>query len=433
MQLRRSRSRADRTAPGRVLIIVQNLSVPLDRRVWLECLALRAAGHQVSVICPRGKNDTSYEELEGVRIYRYKAPPPTKGFVSFAYEFAYCWIRTALLGLRVLFRGGVDVVQACNPPDTYFALAALLKPFGKQFVFDQHDLCPELYESRFDAPSRAVLETLRLLERATYALADHVIATNDSYREIAMARGKKRPETVTVVRNGPDPERMFRREPVPELRNGRDHLCCYLGVMGPQDGVDLVLQAARVLIHDRGRTDCQFALIGSGDCFDELQQLAHDLDIDDWVTFTGRIPDELLFDYLSTADVGLSPDPKNPLNDVSTMNKTMEYMAFELPVVAYDLKETKVSAREAAVYVEPGDVAGYAAAISSLLDDPTERARLGTIGRQRVVETLCWSKQVAGFVAVYDALLSGDPQSLRSGGHEAEPLMRTNGSRSAAR
>ena len=271
------------------------------------------------------------------------------------------------------------MIQACNPPDTYWALAAPFKPFGKRFVFDQHDLCPEVYVSRFPNGSRVAHRALMLLERATYALADHVVATNESYRETAIGRGHVPAASVTVVRTGPNPDRLRKGSPVASWRHGRRYLCAYLGVMGPQDGVDLALRAAAAIVRS-GRDDVHFVLMGSGDSYDELVVLADQLGITEHVTFTGRIPDETVFEVLSTADVGLSPDPLNPLNDVSTMNKTMEYMAFELPVVAFDLKETRVSAGPAAVYAPPNDTDAFARAIEELLDDPATAGRDGAAG-----------------------------------------------------
>jgi glycosyltransferase involved in cell wall biosynthesis len=387
----------------RVLIIVQNLSVPFDRRVWLEACSLRDAGFQVSVVCPMGTNDSARELLDAILIRRYPPPPDARGVATYLYEFMYCWMRTAALVFRAHRAEGFDVIQACNPPDTFWALALPFKLGGKKFVFDQHDLCPEVYESRFPHGSRTLLRGLRLLERATYAVADHVISTNDSYRATAMGRGKVASADVTVVRTGPDPERLRRVAANADWRNGRRYLCAYLGVMGPQDGVDLALRAVAELVR-AGRDDIQFVFMGKGDSTDELIELAKQLEIWDVVTFTGRVPDEVVAEVLSTAELGLSPDPLNPLNDVSTMNKTMEYMAFELPVVAFDLKETRVSADNAAVYVEPNDVAAYARAISELLDDPRRRRDMGQQGRQRVVDVLAWQHQAPLYVSAYERL-----------------------------
>ncbi len=387
-----------------MLIVVQNLSVPMDRRVWMECRALRDAGFGVSVICPRGPNEAADETLEGVRIRRYRPAPPARGPLGFALEFAWCWVLTAWLSLRCARSEGFDVLQACNPPDTYFLLGALWKPAGKRFVFDQHDLCPEVYRSRFPDGSPWLERALRLLERATYRTADHVIVTNESYRHVARERGRVPAERVTVVRTGPDPERLRPVRPDPAWRHGRAHLLVYLGVMGPQDGVDLALEAMDRIVHHHGRDDVHLVLIGGGDCFDELQALAARLGLGAHVTFTGRVPDDTVFSVLSSADVGLSPDPSNPLNDVSTMNKTMEYMAFRLPVVAFDLPETRVSAGEAASYVPPNDVDAYAKAVLELLDDEPRRRAMGAAGRRRVEEVLAWAHQAPGYVEVFRRL-----------------------------
>ena len=406
-----------------MLIIVQNLPVPFDRRVWLEACALRDAGFRVSVVCPKAPGDPSFQEIDGIRVRKYAPPPPTHSTLSYAWEFAYCWVRTFVLVLRAAVREGFDVIQACNPPDTYWALAAPFKPFGKRFVFDQHDLCPEVYVSRFPDGSKLAARGLRLLERATYALADHVIATNDSYRETALSRGRVARDRVTVVRTGPDPERLTRRTPVASWRAGKRHLVAYLGVMGPQDGVDLALRAAAAVVRS-GREDVQFVFIGSGDSYDELVALADELRIGEYVTFTGRVPDETVFEIFSTADVGLSPDPLNPLNDVSTMNKTMEYMAFELPVVAFDLRETRVSAGPAAVYVEPNDTDAFAEAIVELLDDPDRRAEMGRTGRERVESELAWRHQVPKYVGVYESLLGGAEASALDAAQRASNTSR---------
>ncbi len=390
---------------GRVLIIVQNLPVPFDRRVWLECQALVAAGYQVAVVCPRGAGDPAFAVVDSVELYKYRpyAPGGTKaGFVT---EYLYSFLATAWLTLRARRSGRFTVMQACNPPDIFWPIGMLLRALdGTAFVFDHHDLCPELYESRFPAGPRLPLLVLRALERRTHRSADHVIATNQSYRDIAITRSGKSPADVTVVRTGPDPQALVRHEPKPELRRGRRYLAAYIGVMGPQDGVDIVVRAAAIVVHELGRDDIAFTLIGSGDCFEELVELRDRLGVARHVEFTGRAPDWQVSDILSTADVGLSPDPKNPLNDLSTMNKTMEYMAFELPVVAFDLRETRVSAGDAAVYVRPNDVREYAAALVDLVDDEPRRARLGKTGRARVEQELAWSHQERAYLDVYHAI-----------------------------
>jgi glycosyltransferase involved in cell wall biosynthesis len=397
----------------RVLIIVQNLPVPFDRRVWLESQALAAAGYQVTVVCPKGKGDPGYQVLDGIEIYKYRPYAPGGSKLSFVTEYAYSFLATAWQTYLARRRGKFAVMQACNPPDIFWPLALILRTLDRtKFVFDHHDLCPELFQSRFqgageNAPPSLPYRGLRALERATHRTADHVISTNDSYREVAIKRSGKNPADVTVVRTGPDPERLRRGEPHADLRRGRAHLAAYIGVMGPQDGVDIVVRAADVIVHELGRDDIAFTLIGSGDCYDELVALRDELGLAGHVEFTGRAPDELVGQIMSTADAGLSPDPKNPLNDVSTMNKTMEYMAFELPVIAFDLRETRVSAADAAVYVTPNDVREYAKAIVALMDDEAKRTQMGKRGRVRVEQELAWPHQRRAYVNVYQQLTGG--------------------------
>jgi glycosyltransferase involved in cell wall biosynthesis len=394
------------TARPRILIIVQNLPVPFDRRVWLECKALIAAGYDVTVVCPKGKNDPAHQVLEDVTLLKYRPYAPGGGALSFIVEYAYSFLATAALVLRGRRKGKFAVLQACNPPDIFWPIARWLRRRDRtRFVFDHHDLCPELYDSRFPHGRALPKRGLLALEKATFRTADHVVATNTSYADVAMRRGGKAPADVTVVRTGPDPERLQRRAEVPALRRGRKHLVAYIGVMGPQDGVDLAVRAAAHMVHNLGRVDVSFTFMGSGDSHHELVALRDELGLQDYLELPGRVPDQTVVDVLSSAAVGLSPDPKNPLNDVSTMNKTMEYMAFELPVVAFDLKETKVSAGDAASYIESGDVAAYAQAIAELLDDPDKREVMGKAGRIRIERELGWPYQRDRYVGVYDTLV----------------------------
>ena len=402
---------------SRVLIIVQNLPVPFDRRVWLECQALVSAGYDVSVVCPKGKGDPAYQEIDSVRLYKYRPYAPGGSKISFITEYLYSFVATAWLVRKARHAGRFGVLQACNPPDIFWPIALMLRRLdGTAFVFDHHDLCPELFESRFASGPRLPYLGLRALERTTHRTADHVISTNDSYRDVAIRRSGKAPGDVTVVRTGPDPDRLRRGDADPAQRRGRRFLAAYIGVMGPQDGVDIVVRAADIVVHKLGRSDIAFTLIGSGDCFDELVALRDELGLGGHVEFTGRAPDELVGHILSTADLGLSPDPKNPLNDVSTMNKSMEYMAYELPVLAFDLRETRVSCAEAAVYVQPNDVHKYAAAIVALMDDEARRAELGKLGRIRVEQELAWSHQRRAYLDVYRRLTGrrADPADLRT-------------------
>ena len=397
------------TRQAHVVIIVQNLSVPFDRRVWLECQALRAEGLAVSVVCPRGPGDPAYAVLDGVHLYKYRQRFSGGRQMGFVAEYLYSFVASAWLVLKAARRRRITVLQACNPPDIFWPLGIALRLLtGARFVFDHHDLCPELYQSRFPDASRLPYWGLRVAEWCSHRSADHVIATNESYRRIAVERSGKDPDAVTIVRTGPDDDRLRRGPADASLRRGRTFLVAYLGVMGPQDGVDIVVRSAKLIAHDWGRADIAFTLIGSGDCFDELVRLRDELGLGDTVEFTGRAPDEVVHAVLSTADVGLSPDPKNPLNDVSTMNKTMEYMAFGLPVVAFDLTETRVSAGDAALYATPNRVEDFARAIVALVDDGERRAAMGSYGRARVEDELAWRHSRRAYVDVYRAIIDGN-------------------------
>ncbi|NMM15822.1 MAG: glycosyltransferase family 4 protein [Cellulomonas sp.] len=394
--------------PTRVLIIVQNLPVPLDRRVWLECQALTAAGYQVSVICPKGPGDPARQLIDGVAIYKYRPAPEAQGLAGFVVEFVYSWLRTAALSLVVHRERRFDILQACNPPDTYWLLALLWRGWGVRFVFDHHDLNPELFLSRFGQPTtagaRAQYAGLLWLERMTFRSAHRVISTNESYRRVAMTRGERAPQDVTVVRSGPDTSVMRPVYPPASVRAGARHLLVYLGIMGPQDGVDQILAVMDELVHRRGRTGVRAALLGFGDCYDDLRQQCTELGLDAHVEFTGRADKAMIADYLSAADVGLGPDLKTPLNDVSTMNKTMEYMAYAVPSVAFDLAETHLSGGDTVLYVPSGDVAAFADAVERLLDDDVLRLDLALRARRRVAEELDWQPQSAAYVGVYDEL-----------------------------
>jgi glycosyltransferase involved in cell wall biosynthesis len=398
----------------RVLIIVQNLAVPFDRRVWLECQTLVGAGYDVTVVCPRDADTAAaYQVIDDVEVYTYPPYAPGGSAVGFVAEYAYSFLATARLALKARRGRRFDVVQACNPPDIFWPLARMLRlRDGSRFVFDHHDLCPELYQSRFAGRSRLALRGLYFVERRTFREADHVISTNESYREIAMRRGGKRPDEVTVVRTGPDADRLRAGQAKAALRRGRAHLVTYIGVMGPQDGVDLVLRAARVVVHELGRQDVSFLLMGKGDCYDDLLKLRAELGLDDFVEMPGRVSDSFVEEAMSTADLGLSPDPKNPLNDLSTMNKTMEYMAYGLPVVAFDLRETRVSAGDAAVYATPNEVTDFARAMVDLIDSPERRREMGQFGRARVENELQWSHQRPTYLGVYEALVARSKSAL---------------------
>ena len=396
-----------------VLIIVQNLPVPLDRRVWLECQALKAAGYEVSVVCPKGPSDPSRQVIDDIHIYKYRPAPEARGLPGYAVEFGYSWLRTAWLSTRVWRRKPFQVIQACNPPDTYWLLARIWRLRDVKFIFDQHDLNPELFLSRFGKPSslreRIEYSALLWLERMTYCTADRVISTNESYKHKAITRGRHRPENVTVVRSGPDTRKMRPIYPDSEIRPSRRFMLAYLGIMGPQDGVDLVLEVMHELVHRRGRTDVHATLLGFGDCLEDLKRRSTEFGLDDVVTFTGRADRDMIADKLSAADVGLCPDLKTPLNDISTMNKTMEYMAYALPSVSFDLIETRVSGGDTVLYVESGDVTGFSDAVERLLDDPALRTEMGMRARRRVSDELDWRPQSVAYVRVFDELTGSSP------------------------
>ncbi|WP_202800966.1 glycosyltransferase family 4 protein [Salinibacterium sp. PAMC 21357] len=396
-------------------MIVQNLPVPLDRRVWLECQALSAQGYEVSVICPKGPGDPSFHEIDGIHIYKYSPAPEAKGVFGFAYEFAYSWLRTAVLSIRVRRRHGFDVIQACNPPDTYWLLALLWRMRGARFIFDQHDLNPELYLSRFGKPTgvagRLQFGGLVRLERSTYRTADRVISTNGSYKRVAEHRGKLAPSHVTVVRSGPDTTVMRPIYPDPSIRAGASHLLAYIGIMGPQDGVENILAVMDELVHRRGRTGIRAVLLGFGDRLEDLKRESTQRALDDNVVFTGRVGPDQIAQYLSSSDLGLGPDLNTPLNNVSTMNKTMEYMAYGLPPVSFDLIETRVSAAETGIYVASGDIGAFADEIEALLDDPERRVELGLRARERAAKVLDWQPQAQAYVSVFHELLGNKPDA----------------------
>jgi glycosyltransferase involved in cell wall biosynthesis len=394
---------------GRILIIVQNLPVPFDRRVWLECQTLTRAGYRVAVVCPKGPGDPSFAVVNDVELYKYRPYASGGSKASFVAEYLYSFMVTLWLTIKAARKGRFAAIQSCNPPDIFWPIGILFRRLhGSRFVFDHHDLCPETYQVRFPRGPKGILSALRFLEKRTVRAADHVISTNESFRGIVIERDRVRPENVTVVRTGPDPDKLTAVQAQPALRRDRARLVAYIGVMGPQDGVDNVLQVADRVVHRMGRRDIAFTLIGSGDCFDQLVALRDELGLEEYVEFTGRVPDKVVAEILSTADVGISPDPKNPLNDVSTMNKTMEYMAFGLPVVAFDLCETRVSAADAAVYARGNDVDELAELLVALIDDEDRCCKMSEAGRARVEQELAWHHQATRYLRVYDELVA-DP------------------------
>lgn len=392
-----------RGAGRRVLIIVQNLPVPFDRRVWQEARELKAHGYEVSVICPVGRgHEARYEQLQGIHIYRHPQPLEARGALGYPLEYACSLFWELWLSVRVWRRHGFDLIHACNPPDNIFLIAGLYKLLtGTRFLFDHHDINPELYEAKFGR--RDLLYRLLLAwERWTFRLADVAIATNHSYRQIAIRRGRMPPDRVFVVRSGPSLERMRICEPVPELRRGRRYLVGYVGVMGRQEGIQYLIEAARHIVRDLGRTDVQFTLVGGGPALEAMRALAQARGVAEYVEFTGRISDERMLAVLNTADVCVNPDEVNAMNDKSTMNKIMEYMALAKPIVQFELTEGRYSAQDASVYARPNDPIDLARHILALLDDPQARARMGAYGRRRIENELAWPYKAPKLLAAYD-------------------------------
>ncbi len=392
--------------PHKVLMLVENISVPADPRVWREACTLRRYGLQVSIICPKGKtrDQESYVCLEGIHIYRYRLSTTIEKSSDYIKEYGVAMLMTFLLSLRVLFRHGFDVIHAANPPDTFFALGLFYKLLRKKYVFDQHDLAPEIFQAKFQNRMKTLYRLLLFFERLSYKTADVVITTNESQKQIALQRGGCSEKKVFVVRNGPDLIRFVEVMPEPALKQGKEFLLAYVGVMGTQDGVELVLHALHELVHVRKRQDVSLVLMGDGEQLSMLKALTHTLDLEDVVHFAGWVTKADMLRYLTVTDVGLSPDPSNELNDHSTMLKTMEYMAMGKPVVAFDLLETHFSAQDAALYAIPNEVTSFADTIELLLNDKELRLHMGALGRKRVEEVLCWERTKVNLLLAYDAL-----------------------------
>lgn len=375
-------------------MVVENLSVPADPRVWREAQALRQFGFEVCVISPQGetRDQEPYACIDDIHIYRYPLTTTITKSSDYLKEYATAMLRTLEISFKIWRRHGFDVIHAANPPDTFFAMGLLYKLLGKKFIFDQHDLAPEVFHVRFQDRMKFLYKALLFCERCSYQIANVVITTNESQKRNALERGKCRPGKVFVVRNGPDVTRFQTVAPEPELKMGHRYLLAYIGVMGVQDGVEYVLHALDELVHKRARQDVGVVLMGNGDQLPMLQKLTHELELDDYVHFTGWIGKADLLRYLSVTDVGLCPDPSNELNDHSTMLKTMEYMAMARPIVAFDLPETRYSAQNAALYATPNQVVDFADKVETLLADEGLRQEMGAVGRRRVEDTLGWDR-----------------------------------------
>jgi glycosyltransferase involved in cell wall biosynthesis len=391
----------------KILIIVENLPVPFDRRVWQEATTLKANGYEVSIICPTGKNYTArHEVLDGINIYRHPLPLEANGALGYALEYGSALFWELLLAVRVYRRHGFDAIHACNPPDTIFLVAGIFKYlFGKKFLFDHHDINPELYEAKFGRRD-FFYKLICWLERMTFKVADVSIATNESYKRIAIERGGKDPADVFVVRSGPSLERLKLLPPDESLKKGKKYLVGYVGVMGKQEGIEYLLKAAAHL-KKQGRNDIHYGLVGGGPELELLKQQAAQYGLDDSdVTFTGRVPDAALLAMLNTADVCVNPDEANAMNDKSTMNKIMEYMALGKPIVQFDLTEGRFSAGEASLYAAANDAEDMAAKIVWLLDNPDACAKMGAYGRARVENDLEWRHEVPKLLAAYGRLFA---------------------------
>ena len=395
-------------ANGRkVLIVVENLPVPLDRRVWLEATTLKAAGYEVSVIGPMGRGwDKPYEEIDGVHIYRHSEPPEAhSGAVAYAKEYGHALWHWFRLARKVRRERGFDVIHGCNPPDLIFLLGLWYRLRGVRYLFDHHDVCPELFEAKFD--KKGLLYRIMLIwERMTFAAAHVSIATNESFRQIAIERGKMAPEDVFVVRSAPRIEKFEIRPANPVHKKGAKTLLGYVGVIGQQEGMDLLVEAAQYLVHDLGHKDVHFAIVGFGPQVPDVKKDVESRGLESYFTFTGALYGEDLLEVLNASDIGVSPDPKNAMNNISTMNKVMEYMTLEKPVVQFDLKEGRASAEEASVYAKANDPKDFARKIAWLIENPQEGKKMGELGRKRVMEQLSWDHSVPNLLAAYERVFT---------------------------
>ena len=394
-------------AGRKILIIVENLPVPFDTRVWQEATTLVKNGYTVSVICPKGKGYEKEEEvLAGVHVYRHDLKTEGSGFVGYVKEYGSALYHEIRLAKKIYKEIGFDVIHGCNPPDDIYMVAKHFRKYGVRYVFDHHDICPELFEAKFG--KRGLLYKSQLwLERQTYRHAAFAFVTNESYKKIAIERGGMEPAKVYVLRSGPKLERLRIQEPKPELKKGRKYMVGYLGVIGKQEGIPYLLEAARYIRNELHRDDICYGIVGGGTSLEELKTLSVSMGIDDIVTFTGRAPDDVMLDYLNTADICVNPDEYNPMNDKSTMNKVLEYMALGKPIVQFDLTEGKYSAKEASVYANPNDAVDMAKKIVELLDNPQKRQEMSVYGRKRIVEELSWEHTSKALLAGYEAYFTG--------------------------
>lgn len=385
---------------SRVLIVVENCPAAADHRVAKQIGSLVEAGYQVRVITQDSPENAVYQHDPRIRVFAYPPPPQPRGRLGYLVEYGYSVLAAAWLSVGAAARHRPDVVQFCEPPNIYFPLAWIFKRFGTRVVVDQRDLHPELYAARYGSIQKPMLTVLRFLERRSFSGADGVLCVNDYLRERILAVSGLAGDRVAVARNGPVLARVSRARSDESLKHGQKYLCCWVGVMGLQDRVDLVLRSISHLVHALGRDDCEFAIIGSGEYLPTAQALARELDLGNWVEFTGELDPDAVFRYLATADLGLDASLQIDVSPV----KAMEYMAFGLPVVAFDLPETRVLTEGAAVYAEAGDVCGHACAINDLLGDAGRRRKLGQVGQTRVRDEVAWDHQAVAYLAMIDRL-----------------------------
>ena len=397
----------------RILILVENLAVPFDRRVWQEARTLQEAGYDVCVICPQSaQHPESTETLEGVHIYRYPSPFEARRTAGYLIEYPLALMFQFVLAIKIARAGRIDAIQACNPPDLLFLVALPFRLLtGTRFIFDHHDASPELLIAKGRQRGSWIVRFAKLLERWTFSGATVSMATNESYRRIAIERGGMAPDDVFVVRSGPDLSRFAAARVDPELRRGKKYLVAYVGVMGIQEGIDYLLEAADLLVNRQGRTDVQFTLAGSGPEFGRVVERVAELGLTENVALLGRVSEEVLAALLTTADLCVNPDEWNEMNNISTMNKILEYMALGKPIVQFDLREGRVSAGEASLYARANDAASLAQGIVDLLDDQALRERMGKIGHERFESTFSWEHSAPALLAAYRRALTLTPRS----------------------
>lgn len=410
---------------NRILMFLENLPLPHDVRVRREAFALASAGYRVTVICPAATGQPSREIINGVRVYRYHAFAAANGLLAYLWEYAYAMAATFALSIVAFLSEGFDAIHAHNPPDTFVFIALFYKLFGKRFVYDHHDLSPEMYAARFRGGGRPVVyRALVWLEKLSCRLADHVIVTNESYKKVALDRGGVPETRITIVRNGVDLSRVMAPiEPDRTLRQMGKTIIGYVGLLAVQDGVDYLLRALHYLIHGLGRTDFYCVIVGVGDALEKLQALAQELGLQDYVRFTGPVFGEDLRRLLSAADICVDSSPANPYTDRSTMVKIMEYMSLGKPIVAFDLPEHRFTARGAAAYVTPNDERAFACTLAQLMDDPNRRMALGAYGRCRIQTQLAWEYSIPNLLSAYREVLPAAEIAETVIAHKSKPAI----------